>query len=147
MKERYQTLSTLVINRTQQHAKRTGVTLLGTSAFLALFQMIYHSFSHGVRSFSLEWAWAIVFGGGLVWLAIFYVFHGRPLPEAYRLGYHLFFAGIATLSAAAILAGILDIAGTSSHLIGPFAYLGAGLSLVALIIWIITAIRAKGNRF
>jgi hypothetical protein len=91
---------------------------LAVAAFCLIAANVYALFGHGVRSASMDFMFLYPLLGGT---AVFILLAAAlpRLPERFRrisrTGYNLYHSGIAALTAAAMLTGIMEIAGTSSR--------------------------------
>ena len=87
---------------------------IGIAAFCAVFSLIYNLFSHGIHSPFMSWlfAWPLALGGlpaGLAALGLL------PPADAASDGIKdLYRFGIASVTVASMLKGILEIAGNDS---------------------------------
>ncbi len=91
---------------------------------------IYGLFGHGVRSAAMTWMFLYPLLGGTLLFGLLDPFLPQPRRvSCYRLCFNLYNSGIAALTAAAFLQGIVEIAGTGT----PFTAImyGAGWTLVA----------------
>ncbi len=94
---------------------------MGISLLCVIFTEIYAMFGHGVRSTAMDTLFLYPLLGGIAVCTV--------EDKAVR---SLWFCGIATLVAGALLAGILEIAGTASVYTVYFTYMGLGLMAFAL---------------
>ena len=90
---------------------RIIVAYVGITAFIALFGVIYESFSHNVYSFWMYFAWIWVLIFGLIPHVVFYFLPIKRIPGLlsgcfYNLGAALFTSG-------SIYRGVVDIYGTN----------------------------------
>ena len=130
-------MSISVIGNRRGNIPKTVVAYLILTLAAIAFSRVYALFSHGVSSGSMTWLFLYPLLGG----AAFYTLLGLLLPAApsvagYRLFYNLHNSGVATLSAASLLQGILEIAGTASAYTVPLSYAGwtlAGGGLAVLL--------------
>jgi hypothetical protein len=82
---------------------------------------VYALFGHGVRSESMDFMFLYPLIGGtgvFLLMTLIAVYLPERLREVSRVGYNLHNSGIASLTSAAMLTGIMEIAGTSSKWIG-----------------------------
>ena len=105
--------------------RTTAAFYLAVSAFCALFGSVYESFSHGVYSPFMVFAFAIplVLGAAAFFALSFTAI--APCGLARRL-YH---SGVATLTVGSVFEGVVEIYGTDSPL--AWAYLAAGVLMLA----------------
>jgi hypothetical protein len=96
---------------------KTAVTYSAVSAGCLVITHVYALFGHGARSASMDWMflYPLAAGAGVFSLLAFL----RPrLPGRFqavsRAGYNLYNSGIAVLTSAAMLTGIMEIAGGGS---------------------------------
>ena len=99
------------------------------SLCLFLFQMVYHHFSHGVVSFSLQYAWLLMAVAGLIWWLIGRIFSHKQL----RLSANLYHSGLACLITWCLLNGVLEIAGSDSPYLWLYLLFGGGFILASLV--------------
>ena len=112
----------------QNPALKTAFVYLLVSLFCVFFGAVYEVFSHEVYSYYMIYAFVFPLAGGtLPFLAL--ALFGPRKPVAGSL-YH---AGIAALTISSILRGVLDIYGTSNHLIKGFWILGIVLTVIGAI--------------
>jgi len=105
--------------------KKTSLFYGVMIVFLALFQAIYHHFSHGVTSVGLQFAWILPL---LALSSLWFVSSFFPIFEK-RWFMNFFNATITLLVNELVFKGILDIAGGDSPYL--FLYcLGAGICLI-----------------
>lgn len=113
-----------------------GIVIL----FLAIFQAVYHLFSHGVTSIGLKFVWAVPLVAIIVLVIldlILPIFSNRSFMNAYN-------AAVALLANELIFKGILDIAGGDS----PYLYLyfvASGLCLLFAIVSLLVQPRLVGK--
>jgi hypothetical protein len=96
---------------------------------------VYALFGHGVRSGSMDFMFLYpLLGGTLVFIMA--AFLSPVLPERLltgsRAGYNLYNSGIAALTSAAMLSGIMEIAGTGSKWIQYIETFGIFLLFAAV---------------
>lgn len=97
---------------------RCAFIYLVISIFVALFGGIYETFSHGVYSYYMLYAFAFPLVGGVLPALTFSLAENRrgPSPAA-RILYH---CGIATFTVGSIVKGVLEIYGTTNVLAGVY---------------------------
>ncbi len=94
---------------------------MAAALITAVFGMVYESFSFGVFSFAMIYAFLIfAFGGVLFWRLV-----GRKRSSVPAMAACIWNAGLATLTVGCILKGVLDIYGSSNSLLIIFPILGA----------------------
>lgn len=115
-----------------------GLRLLFAAAFTALFGAVYEHFSFGVWSFWMVYAFA-PFLLGAIWLLI--------LPTRKRLPGDLFLGllepGLVMLTLGSILAGVVEIYGTENRLLPVLPIAGGILTLAAVTVRAVTALRSQ----
>lgn len=129
------TLFILDIKRKRTYMAKTALGYMAAALFLGVFGLIYEHFSFGVFSSYMAFAWLFPLAGGALPALALSLYASRPLPgwlpsEIYR-------TGIATLSMGSIFQGILDIYGTTNHLIRYYWFMGCALILTAGIMYLI----------
>lgn len=92
------------------------------SAAVAASGAVYELFSHGVYSYYMIYAFAPVLLLGAL-PAVILLCRGGFVPT--KLGFELYNAGIATLTAGSFIKGVLDIYGTSNGLVAVYPVVGA----------------------
>ena len=115
---------------------RTAAVYLAASVLCIAATNVYALFGHGVRSAAMDFMFLYpLLGGSLVFFAI------ASLPAALakkiarrsRLGYNLYNSGIASLTSAAMLTGVMEIAGTGSRWIQLIKALGIALLAASIV--------------
>lgn len=110
-----------------QKAGRTCFVYLLLSIFVALFGSIYETFSHGVYSGYMIYAFAFpLVGGTLPFLALCL---SRRVPYPAAAARNLYHSGIATLTTGSIVRGVLEIYGTTNTLSRLYWIFGVALLL------------------
>ena len=106
--------------------KEQGKIYIIVTLVCILFAMIYESFSHGVISNFMIYAFAIplIFGVGVYYMAYFWKI--KKLPNKFEN--KTYNAWIATLTIGSIVEGVLQIYGTTNSKI--YVYLIAGIVLL-----------------
>lgn len=123
-------MSTSVIER--RRMARAGLVYLGTTIFCTLFGAAYESFSHGVYSYFMRYAFAFPLCAGALPCFVL-AYGGRRIPSAAAARrYH---AGIAAWTVGSMVQGALEIYGTSNRLTQIYWYMGAAWMVSALIPW------------
>ncbi len=135
-------MSILAIDNKKQNSRlrKTILVYLTISFFAAGVDKLYSVFAHGVDSAAMTWMFLYPLIAG----ALVFFFLKRLTPEisdwkGYRLFFNVYNSGIAMLTTAGLLKGILDIAGTGSAYvvifnIGGWLFLAAGLVLLGLFV-------------
>ena len=123
---------------------KTSFRYLAASAFLAAFGAVYEWFSHGVYSYYMIYAFAIPLAGGAIPYMARYLRRAKKIrtggPEAGGRNEVLWHAAIATLTSGSILKGVLDIYGTTNHLLAFYPAAAAALVIA------FAAIKLKARR-
>ena len=124
---------------------KISVIYLGIAVFLAFFGAVYEYFSHGVYSYYMIYAFAIPLVGGTLPYLISYIRKLKAGTQKVAFGTDvsaaLGHAAVATLTIGSIIKGVLDIYGTTNHLIVVYPATG-----VMLIIASIAVAAAAGKR-
>ena len=109
--------------------KKVRKNYLYYSIFLIIFAFIYESFSHGVYSNYMIFAFLIPF---------IYGFLGSFLlkEKKNKLGNTLYNFGIVTLSVGSVIKGVLDIFGTTNWLVNIYLYTGIVLVVFGIIFYL-----------
>lgn len=122
------TLSTSDIKKSRREIEKLVFTYLLATIVCASFGAVYESFSHGVYSYYMLYAFMIpLLGGTLPFSYVLYFRSKIPRPMARR--FHHF--GISALTVGCIFCGVLEIYGTTNCLVivyftvgGMFLFLG-----------------------
>ena len=114
---------------------------LAGTLFLALFGAIYETFSHGVFSFYMIYAFAfpLVLGVTLYLILLFV----RKYPN--RVFLNLWNSAIATFSVGSVFQGVLEIYGTTNSLSVVYPAAGGILAASALASLAVTSLRKQTN--
>lgn len=114
---------------------------LAGTLFLALFGAIYETFSHGVFSFYMIYAFAfpLVLGVTLYLILLFV----RKYPN--RVFLNLWNSAIATFSVGSVFQGVLEIYGTTNSLSVVYPAVGGILAASALASLAVTNLRKHTN--
>ncbi len=119
-------MSTLVINQNRTELRKTGLLLLPASLLVLVFGIIYEHFSHNVFSGYMMFAWVILLAGGAVPCLLAARLIRKEVPLT--LSRQLYLSGIAALTVGSLFRGVLDIYGTTNHLLIFYPVLGFGLA-------------------
>lgn len=122
------TLFTSDIKKSRREIEKLVFTYLLATIVCAGFGAVYESFSHGVYSYYMLYAFMIpLLGGILPFSCVLYFRNKIPRPMARR--FHHF--GISALTVGCIFCGVLEIYGTTNRLVivyftvgGMFLFLG-----------------------
>lgn len=105
------------------------------SLFCALFATVYEAFSFGVYSYFMLFAFVVpLLGCSLPYSII--VFRNKNIPHALAL--KLWNSGMATLTVGAIIQGVIEIYGTTNHLVMIYAAAGMVLCISGFAAWMLT---------
>ncbi len=109
--------------------KKHLVFNLAGTLFLVLFGAVYETFSHGVFSFYMLYAFSVplVFGVTLYLILLF----ARRYPG--RVFLNLWNSAIAAFSAGSVFKGVLEIYGTTNSLVIVYPICGCILAVSALV--------------
>ena len=117
--------------RLQKHLIGTIVSAL----FCALFAAVYESFSFGVYSYFMLFAFVIpLLGCSLPYSIIVFRNKNKPGIKALRL----WNSGIASLTVGSIIQGVIEIYGTTNYLTVIYAISGGILCISGLTVWLIS---------
>ena len=111
--------------------RRTFLVDLAVSVLLFGFAKVYNLYGHGVTSLKMDYMFGIPLAGGVLFVAVallFRLIRGFSL-RPFRLLLHM---SLATLTAWALLFGILEIAMADSPYLGLFFWAGAGFAALSL---------------
>jgi hypothetical protein len=115
---------------------KTAMVHLAAAVFCIVTANVYALFGHGARSASMDWMFLYPLLGGTVvfslWAALLPRLSARFLLIS-RVGYNLYNSGIAALGSAAMLTGIVEIAGTDSKWIAYIRMAGYVMMAAAFI--------------
>ena len=109
--------------------KKHLVFNLAGTLFLVLFGAVYETFSHGVFSFYMLYAFSVplVFGVTLYLILLF----ARRYPG--RVFLNLWNSAIAAFSAGSVFKGVLEIYGTTNSLVIVYPICGCIMAVSALV--------------
>lgn len=111
---------------------KTAYVYLLISLFCALFGAVYELFSHEVYSFYMIYAFMFPLAGGV--LPFLLMGMEKLFINPSTVSCNLYHAGIATLTVASILSGIVEIYGTTNTLIGIYWPVGIFMILSSLLV-------------
>lgn len=101
--------------------------------FCAFFAAVYESFSFGVYSYFMLFAFAVpLFGCSLPYSIM--VYKNKNIPDSAAL--RLWNSGIASLTVGSIIQGVIEIYGTTNYLTVIYAIAGGILCISGLFIWL-----------
>lgn len=122
-------------------AKKQIYKYLILSIFFLIFGIIYESFSHGVYSNYMIYAFTIPLILGLIVYFIIYIF--RLNKYLSKLGMSIYNSFIITLTLGSIMQGFLEIYGTTNKLIFVYFKISLFLIIISVLINIIYNLRKK----
>lgn len=112
---------------------KTAIVYLALSALCIVITNVYALFAHGVRSLFMDLMFLYpLLGGALIFFGL--ALMARLLPGRAgisRAVYNLYNSGIATLTSASMLDGVMEIAGTGTKWIGYIRIFGLVLLAAA----------------
>lgn len=128
----------------QKHFKRTFFVYILLSIIAIIIDNVYSLFGHGIRSNAMTYMFLYPLLGGAIVFGIL----GKLFPDvlqfkSYRFAYNIYNAGIATVTIASFLVGIMEIAGTASNYNNIMFLLGFSLVVLGLIVMIKLIISSK----
>ncbi len=121
--------------------KKTGFIYLLIALFCILFGAIYESFSHGVYSGYMIYAFVFPLAGGTLPFYALSFSQRQFFPE--RLSLNLYHSGIAALTVGSIFQGVLEIYGTTNRLVRVYGMLGIFFVCAGLLSYFIMMYRSK----
>lgn len=119
-------LSASGIERFGKEIEKLVFTYLIITLVCAGFGAVYEFFSHGVYSYYMLYAFMIPFLGGTVYFYCILYFRSK-IPRCIACRFQHF--GILTVTVGCIVCGILEIYGTTNHLVNIYFIVG-GMFLV-----------------
>lgn len=130
------------IKRMQKMA-RTGFVYLFISLLCILFSAVYESFSHGVYSYFMLYAFVFPLVGGV--LPFFgMAFSSMAIPN--RVSRNLYHCGIAAFTTGVLFEGALEIYGTTNRLVSVYWILGILIISTAIFIHCLFRGKAKCSK-
>ncbi|MBP1047457.1 hypothetical protein I6N96_14320 [Enterococcus sp. BWM-S5] len=94
--------------------KKLIISYLVISLLLFLFQKVYHFYGHGVTSFALESIWVAPLIVGSLFTVFVFSKPKKTGTSLFRLSFNLMNTSLAIFTAALVLTGVVEIAGTDS---------------------------------
>lgn len=119
-------LSASGIERSGKEIEKLVFTYLIITLVCAGFGAVYEFFSHGVYSYYMLYAFMIPFLGGTVYFYCILYFRSK-IPRCIARRFQHF--GILTVTVGCMVCGILEIYGTTNHLVNIYFIVG-GVFLV-----------------
>ena len=143
-------ISVTEAERIRRLTAKTAMTYLYVSILCIVVTNVYALYGHGVRSASMDFMFLYPLLCGTVVFLLVSLFLSR-VPERLRvisrLGYNVYNSGVASLTSAGMLAGIMEIAGTGSKWVPYFNITGVALLAVGIICQAMAfVIKSKRNR-
>ncbi len=123
---------------------KIGFTYLLISVFCAFFGAVYEHFSHEVYSGYMIYAFAFPLVGGALPFLSMALFKCPTLPD--RIAFHLYNAGIASVTVGSIMEGVLAIYGTTNDLLKIYWYVGGTLIVGGIVLYIFHSIVDRRNK-
>ena len=130
------TLFTSDMRKTPDLHWKTIFLYLAATMFCIVFGAIYESFSHGVYSFFMIYAFLFPLAGGMIPL---FLMQRCCLPKPSFAAGALYHAGIATATVGSIVSGVLEIYGTTNSLTIIYWLAGILLSGGGIILYLVQA--------
>lgn len=134
-------MSTLVTKKDSATLRRWGLGYLLAALLVFLFGMGYERFSHGVYSAFMTCAFAFPLAGGALPCLLLNCLEKSVMPG--KLPRDLYASGISTLTTGSIVAGVLEIYGTTNRLIVIYWFTGAGLVTIAAALYVAAIISRR----
>lgn len=134
---------TLATHKKPKTLKSWELKYLVAALLCFLFGTIYAQFSHGVCSIFMQYAFAIPLVGGTLALFLLDLFSQKIMPG--KTTFSLYCSGIAALTVGSILEGVLEIYGTTNHLVFVYPLVGFSLIFTSAVVYIIGAIYFHRN--
>ena len=117
---------------------------LGISIFCTILFLIYNQFAHQVYSNYMTYLFAWPICLGVIPTVSFMVLVNLPRPNAIVL--HLYREGVACMTVSSFLRGALELAGTSSIYQMILMFVGVGLSIAAVIVYVVFRLLYRPNK-
>lgn len=114
-------LSVSGTERSGKEIEKLVFTYLIVTLVCAIFGTVYEFFSHGVYSYYMLYAFMIPFLGGIVYFYGILYFRSK-IPGCIARRFQHF--GILTLTVGCVVYGILEIYGTTNHLVKIYFIVG-----------------------
>lgn len=125
------TLSTSELDALRRQLAKTGFVYLCLGLLCALLGAVYETFSHGVYSNFMVYAFLIPLTGGTFPFCAMAIYGPHLAPG--RLSTNLYHSGIATLTVGSFFQGALEIYGTSNRLVRIYWVVGGALVLLGML--------------
>ena len=107
----------------------------GVTVFVGIFSAVYEYFGRGIRSRAMIWAFLFPLLFGAIPT---YVLSGRlsaarvKYEGAVRFGINWYYSGVAALTVGSIATGVVEIYGTTNHLMRAYWIVGGILLVVGV---------------
>ena len=118
---------------------------LGVTVFTGIFSAVYEHYGHGVKSNPMIFAFVYPLVLGVIPLiALAYLPSMKKVryDGAVRAGINLFYSAIATLTLGSVASGVVEIYGTTNHLIKYYYIVGCPLLAAGLIVTAVGLVKA-----
>jgi len=126
------------------YLKRSIILYMILSFVAIIVNNVYALFGHGVTSAAMIWMFLYpLLGGTLVMLLIELIVPSAVKAPGFRLAFNLYNSGIATLTVASFLRGILEIAGADSPFTLPFYIVGGAFIAGGLLTFLAKPLRRR----
>ena len=112
--------------------RKSAFKYWGFAAFVFVFGAIYEFFSHEVYSNYMIYAFVVPLIGGL--MAQLYLWSARGFKKKDCFAAQILAGGVFWLTLGCLFQGVLEIYGTTNHLIWVFLVVGL-IQVVASIVW------------
>ena len=119
--------------------KKEIIKYLYMSIFCGIFGLIYEHFSHNVYSGFMLFSFLIP----LISTILCFIMYKSKGRIHNRVNNNLLFASTITLTLGSLVKGVLDIYGTTNKLVIIYLYLGIGLLIINLILYVINLYKLK----
>lgn len=135
----------LFTSDTSKVIKKIIFTYIVVSILTILFDRIYFSFSHGVKSIYMNFMFLYpLIGGAFIYFLLYFAV--KDISYKYlRLNFNLYNTGISILTAEWLLRGIFQIAGTSSNYMIYYTFFGWSFIIISLCFILIKIFTKKQN--
>ena len=131
-------MSTSVTARKLNPQQKLILSDFFAALFCALFGAVYELFSHGVYSYGMLYAFAFPLVLGVLPLLLITMLRA-PYPNRFARG--ALHAGIATLTVGSLVAGALEIYGTTNPLTLVYWIVGGALAALGAAIYLVSVVR------
>ncbi len=124
----------------KKQLKKTAVIYAVFTVFIAVFGLVYEHFSHDVWSSYMGLCFLIPLFGGIFYIVLKrFIFNSKKntASKLFGIGDDMYHSAVATFTLGSLIRGIVDIYGTTNHLLIWYAVAGcilltAGVVLVLL---------------